>query len=546
MKKLLKFFLYLVLFVGILFAIVYFGSSPIIKNIVADKLKKQNIAGIYKASFKNAYFNIFAMGISITDFELKPDSSKSAKALYKYQKQLVHVYVKRLNINNIDIIKFIQEKKISIQRIVLRNPKVDLYKNHHFVKALNKKKPTVVSDVKDVRLKDISIIGLSLNYYIDEDKKADLTIDRVDLRLEKPVIEISKISKPFDAISVDDIKLNIKNIKFNNNQLYKLSLKSAEYQHKSNTIVLNKVLIKPRFNKTKFANKHKYQTDRFDIDISTINIKGFNIVRFIKEKVIALQEVNISGLNMEVYRDKNFPFNLNKFPKLPQRAIRDIKQKIEIETISLQSSSIVYLEKAVGAKKAGKVEFKKVRAKISNFGNTNSWKNNKRLLVDAQTKIFGKGLLSVNLDFPLNSNTFYLKGHLAQTPMTIFNAISAPNAGIKIRKGNIDKLDFSASLNNKNSLGKMSFYYHGLDISILKKTKKTGQIKDSKLFNFLANSVFLPKSNPNKKGKFYESTISFERDKNKGLFAYLWKSVFSGLKDTMIKKNKKKKLKHKK
>jgi len=540
MKKLAKVLLYIILFVGVLFVVIYFGSEPIIKKIVSEKLEKERIAGIYKASFKSAYLNIFQMGISITGFELKPDSSAECKKLFQHQKHLAHIKIGRLNINELDILALINDNKINVNKVVIKSPEIKLYKNHHFTKALKKNKSNnTKSDLEDIQLKSIIVNNLVFNYFLDEDKIADILIGDLDLKLINPIVEVSLLNKPLDAISIDDIKLSAKKISFaGNKEFYNASINSLDYNYKTNVITLSKIKVKPRYNKSKFAKKHKYQCDRIDASVAKVEVKGLDIIRLIKNKILAIKEVNIKSLNIEIFRDKNFPFNLNKYPKLPQQALRESKQKMEIENINVLSSTIVYLEKAKGAKKTGKVEFKNVHIGIHNLGNTSAWQNNRNMIVNGEIMVFGKGQLKIDFDFPLKSNTFYINGQLGKFPMTLVNSISIPNAGIKIRSGQIKKMDFKASLNRTNSTGKLNLYYQDLDISILKKKEKSGLRKDSKLLNVVANTI-IPTQNPNKKGQFYEATIAFERDKNKGVLAYVWKTIFSGLKDSIKKGHKK-------
>ncbi|MCK5775617.1 MAG: hypothetical protein KAH25_05555, partial [Bacteroidales bacterium] len=219
-------------------------------------------------------------------------------------------------------------------------------------------------------------------------------------------------------------------------------------------------------------------------------------------------------------------------------ALRGIKQKFEINEIIIKSSDVLYTETAKDATKAGKIEFKDLEINIKNVGNTKAWQKNKRLIADAQTLVAGKGKLNINFDFPLRSNTFYIKGNLGIMNMTAFNSITEPNANLKIHEGLIQKMDFSASFNRNRSKGKMNLYYDDLDFSIFKENSKSGKKRKKKLLSFVAKSFVVADANPNKKGDFHKGEMAFERDPNKGLFAYIWKTLFSGFKDTIRRKKK--------
>ncbi|NOR87388.1 MAG: DUF748 domain-containing protein [Bacteroidales bacterium] len=541
MRNFFKFLLYLVIILAAIIGIVYFGSEPIIKNIVDEKLQEKKIAGIYQLHYKNAYINLLQMGITITDIELIPDSSIASKKLYKYQKNIAHLHIKRLTLSNIDILELINEKKVIVSSIKVINPQLNYYKNNKYVG----KPPVIENETDEIELKKINldkiiVRGLSINYFIDEDKKADLTIGKTKISLTHPIIDMTMITHPLDAISLDDMQINIKDIKYQDDKgLYDFHVKDAEYVYKEHQFILKNIKVKPNYNKKQFAAKHPYQSDRMDASISQLTIAGLNFKKLIRQNIIAISDVNIESLKLEVYRDKNYPTNNKKLPKLPQQALRATKQKMEIENINIKNSHVVYLEKEEGKTAIGKVEFKEIQAKLHYLGNTKSWQKSKKLQVNIQALLYGKGKMNVDLDFPLSSSTFYFSGQVYKMPMSAFNKMSDPSAGVQINKGNLEKIEFQAKANNISAKGNLSFYYSDLDISIHKKKKKSGEIKDAKFFSFLANSIFLPKSNPNKKGVFYVSTIEFERDQHKSIFNYLWKSIFSGLKDTLLKKHKK-------
>ncbi len=340
------------------------------------------------------------------------------------------------------------------------------------------------------------------------------------------------------AIHFEDINLDVNNISYDSkNSFYHFNLNRIIIDIEQESAILKGIKIEPKYDRITFAKKHQYQTDRFDIDLDEINILGIDINRFIEEQVVQISQVNMRGVEMEVYRDKDKPFNFSKLPKLPQEQIRGISQLLEIEEINIAKSHVIYLERMIEADKTGRVDFKNMEVKIQHFGNTDLYIKDKELKIDAKMDIYGKAKLSAQLNFPLGGNTFYVAGQLKDAPMYIFNDITISNAAVNILDGNIDKLDFNFKANSQISSGELTFLYHDLKIDLVKE-EDSGDLKDRKFLNFLVNKIVLPKQNPNKKDQEYIGVIEFSRDTNKGLFNYLWKSVFSGIKDTFIKGHK--------
>lgn len=79
----------------------------------------------------------------------------------------------------------------------------------------------------------------------------------------------------------------------------------------------------------------------------------------------------------------------------------------------------------------------------------------------------------------------------------------------------------------------MEFLYKGLDVSLLSKdqTRKKGFL--SKLFN----SMMLT-DNPAPGKDLITVEIGYERDKNKGIINYMWKTLQSGMTRTIMQQKK--------
>jgi hypothetical protein len=67
---------------------------------------------------------------------------------------------------------------------------------------------------------------------------------------------------------------------------------------------------------------------------------------------------------------------------------------------------------------------------------------------------------------------------------------------------------------------------------------KDGNTKEAKFASFLANSLMLRDKNPRGK-ELLPDEIYFQRDQKRSVLNYWWKSIFSGIRNTLgIKENK--------
>lgn len=532
MKKSARVFVYLILILVILLGSLYFISQPLLKGLMDEKFEEARIGGLYKIKAKTAYFDIFNLGVSLKDVQIYPDSLSEA---FQHSPTIADLKINRVSLSYLNIWELINNNKLKVGKIKIVKPDLNI---HFLNRETIPKDSNKTAEEQHLELDIDGIVLSKMKVQLNLKNKSVIDIKRIDFEIKKPVIYLNLFPDILNAIEYESIAMKMESLSHKDpKSVYDFSLNEVEIENHLKHIKISGINLVPKYNKKIFAEKHPYQIDRFLIELDRIDVHDFDIEKLINNEIIAIGNINLVGLQMEVYRDKSRPFNFNKFPKLPQQQIRGIKQKLEINQIQIKNSHIVYLERIPDATKSGRVDFENLEAVITHFGNSENWLKEKELKISANTKIYNKTAVFTQMNFPLGSNTFYVSGQVEESPMFVYNEIVTPNADIKILDGKIDKLDFSFSANNQSSNGEMTFLYKDLEIDILKE-KETGEIKERKFLNLIVNNILLPKQNPNKKGEEYRGVIAFERDKNKGIFNYLWKSIFTGIKDTFLKDHK--------
>ncbi len=539
MKKLLKIFSAILILFIIGNGLLYLYSGPYIKKYIANKLDNTKIAGIYKVKVNDGHFNVINMGIMLKDIEIYPDSTAESLEKYVFHRTLAHISIEKISISNVDVMKFIREKKVAIDNIEIIKPQIEIFRNENYMgSALKNDSVKLKNPVDLLALKSIKIQDMSLNYYQVQGDLPMVSFDDLELELVEPVINPNKHNSFADAIQVKDVKLDINKIQFRDPKgEYDIAVQVFDLDYPTLSLKFSDISIKPLLGKTEFAREHPYQSDRFDIKIDNLEVKQIDFQCFLSDHILALAEVKISGLELEVYRDKNRPMDLNKRTKLPQEALRGLKQKFEIERIVADNVNVTYEELGVNADKSGKVHLNDIKLEMTHVGNTENYINGDDMVAQAEGNIYGKGHIRAQFTFPLDSDQFHFSGHMASLPLKSLNEITVDNASITIREGMVDQLVFDAIADKEKSQGTLTLQYHDLEIAMLKEDEKTGLKKEQKILDFVANTV-IPEQNPNKRGKLYDAHIYFEREHHKGVFSYLWKSLFSGLKDTILKKGK--------
>ena len=119
------------------------------------------------------------------------------------------------------------------------------------------------------------------------------------------------------------------------------------------------------------------------------------------------------------------------------------------------------------------------------------------------------------------------------------NPILERNAFFYATSGKIDKMNFNFTADKNNSSGKLTMFYHGLEIAVKNKETDDTTGLGEKIISFIANIKIL-NSNPLPGDEIRVGTIEYKRDPEKFLFNYCLKSILSGITTSMVKQPKKK------
>jgi hypothetical protein len=151
--------------------------------------------------------------------------------------------------------------------------------------------------------------------------------------------------------------------------------------------------------------------------------------------------------------------------------------------------------------------------------------------LDVEAMVMGEGPLKVQLHLPLEGNlhNFVCSGSVGAMQLSPLNDMLEPAINMKFNGGKVNRMTFYFTASDKASKGWMEFHYQDLDVVLMKKKAE----KEWGFISSLANTVTLSNNPaPGKDLKIVE--IGFERDRNKGIINYVWKTIQSGMIHTIL------------
>ena len=357
-----------------------------------------------------------------------------------------------------------------------------------------------------------------------------------DLDFELVGFQLTKLegNENYFRFGLDNIRVELTDEKLiMPGDLYYLSFHKLVLEKKTSSLVIQDMKLYPKMSDLyKMAQKLKYTTEIYNINIEEISILDFNLRDIINEGRVFVKSVNVDGLDLDMQKDKRFPWNYDKRPQLPNHSLRLLKFPLYIGQVNISNSRLYYHEIMEGASEQMKVTLENMNGQINFITSVkDSINTGKPMSINLSTKLMGVAQLDVSINMPLNTPTdeFSFSGSLGQAKLSLFNSALEPAMGIKIDSGYLEKMTFKAKANNFSSTGEMTFIYNNLTANVLKKNEED----KGKFLSFVANTA-LHTSNPGKNGKLRVAQMSFERVEYKGLGNYLWKTLQTGIVNSLL------------
>ena len=312
------------------------------------------------------------------------------------------------------------------------------------------------------------------------------------------------------------------------------------YATSSNTLAINSFSVQPNYKNYEFTSRYEFQKSRIEATFNNIYLHNFHIADYITSGSLMSSWIEIGKMDIKAFRDKRKEFrHINK--PVFQDMIYNYPGSIRVDSIGLINGNVTYTEHAEEANDPGVISFNEISARIYKITNDTIYKTESAFLeLKAGALLMGKSRLNILLKGKIfdRHNTFSMYGTLSDMEADELNPILEKNAFIYATSGRIDGMNFSFTADNTKATGRMTMLYHGLDLAFKnKRTDDTTAFRE-RFISFIANRR-VPDSNPFKGQDVREGIIDYERDPERTLFHYCFRSILSGITSSLQKDPKK-------
>jgi hypothetical protein len=478
---------------------------------------------------------------------------KSGEYLIKIEKVHVSIFRSGIELENITLLSKLENEGQPGLSGEIESVK---FKGIHLMKALFKKD----YHVREVAIFNSRLTGkVALQKKVSQAKVSPVNIRIENLFFEKLFVDV-KDTATSQAYIVKDGVLKVYDINFEiqdtlsskiirqfdfaapdfktitSDNLYTISGVGINYTATSNTLTADSFAIQPNYTEYGFTARSKFQTNRIDANLSGITFHDFSIADYVQSGNIISSYIEIGELEMQVFKDKRKEFRHTEKPTF-QDLIYNYPGALNIDSIGILSGNIIYTEHSEKAIEKGSISFNEIDAKIYKITNDTIYKTEKAYLeLKANALLMDKGKLSILLKARIfdNQNTFAVNGTLSGMEASELNPILEKSASITITSGKINGLNFSFSANNTKATGNLKLLYEGLKFDIMNRQTGEATALKEQIKSLIANIIVL-ESNPMPGKEVRPGIIEYERDLERYIFGYFFRSLLSGIKTSVTK-----------
>ncbi len=353
--------------------------------------------------------------------------------------------------------------------------------------------------------------------------------------MQKGEIKISGLEmKKYDTLSIrifHAVDLSIPYFaEITSDSMYTFSVNDLHYDSDAKLLSMDSFVSHPNYENYDFTDKRAHVTSRMDAVVSNIYMHDFSLAECIQTGNLKASYIELGQIDAAIFKDARKTPNRQKRPML-QEMMYDYPAVLKVDSLFILDGEIVYEEHGAQSNQPGKVRFEDVQMQAYCITNDSVSANDTSMFeIIAKTFIMGKSEFRMHMKAELfdPENRFTFKGSASAMHAEDLNPIVEKNAYVFVNSGTVDNMYFNFSANNFNSTGTMVFLYHDLNLTLKNKNTDDTTAMKERLLTILAN-MKVKDANPQPGQGIRTGEIYFERNTEKYMINYCFKSILSGI-----------------
>lgn len=499
---------------------------------------------LYHLQYDKLHLNLITGSLSLEKVSLVRDSAVYAhlQQQHKAPRFLYTFSADEINLKYFKVWRYFHKKQLSASSLALINPSIILELNARNIDTTKPRNAyqNISEKISSIHLGTLLLDNTNLKYtYIKKDSSLIYTqVSELSVQVKDFLIDSVAMQDPTRYLYARNYILDLKNYHYRTpDSLYWMHVRDVHYSAEDRSIKIKQFQVEPRYNREQFDIKSVYQRDRFDVHLNDIDITNLEPRLLLEDQVVQAGKVVINSGNLDIYHNRNLPPSPgNKLGKFPNQILLKVGIPINIDTIIGKKTDILYTEINPKSQEAGKLSFKQVHGIFRNVTNIDSVIARKSMLtIDLDAVLMKSGKLKAHFGFNLKNmgGGFSVTGQVKDMDGRELNPVLKPLGMVEVKSCKINDLSFSMNGNEQGTKGEVKFLYSDLKVNILKKEDGSHEFKKKGLISFIANLMVIKDENPGKK-EVRIAHPTYTRDPNKSFFNLVWKTLFTGIKETVL------------
>jgi len=319
-----------------------------------------------------------------------------------------------------------------------------------------------------------------------------------------------------------------------------MKAQQISYSSKERILQVDSFKLQPTLEKEDFYSAANRQTSLYYLEFAKVRFVNTRLDHFIHNNVIDADSVVFEKPDIKIYNDKTLPPDFeSKIGKFPHQRLLTAGATINVKNISFKDAAFELAEKNGETNQEGRIAITHVNFSASNITNDSLLiKNNPICIASFSGAIFQNSPVSLSLKLHLDSanGRFDASGSVKNVSAAQLNGVSVPLANVQINSCTIRDLAFNVAGENYSATADVRMRYSDLSITFRKTDEETGQVKTKKFMTKVLNRFVIWSDNPGPGGiERIAQNKRVARLTTQSFFGLLWKSIFAGMQDVMMK-----------
>jgi len=523
-------------------------------NKKIDQLVDVKSKGLYHIDYKNLKIDEVLGQLSADSIRMQPDTVffNSLKKDNKEPSELFDIRVARLSVTGVKTPKALLQKEISAHLLKIDDAQVEIRVRKETEKSDSSGKSEknkegksesykknlgldfykqLFSHLNSVQVDSILVKNASLILREEGTNTVLFSATGIDLGFENVLIDSAHQNDSTQLLFSENLEWSCRLFKLGRmGKPYDMKFSNIRFSSRSGTFQMEDVTLTPRLSETAFASHFRYATDRYNLHVKKISLTNIQRKALFRQEIDA-RLMRIEHADLRIYRDITHHLDSAKGEKkYPQTALRQMDIPVNIDRIEMQGCYVEYKEKNPRSDTSGTVRFQQVRASLDHVSNMeNKIREHPQMTLDFHSLFLGKATFIARMKMDMrNPNHFQLDAALGSMEARSLNDMVKPMALVEIKKGKVTGLDYHLDGTRTHGTGKLQLTYEDLSLKVLKRDSSSNQYK-TRFLPTLASSLIIQPSNP-RDGKTRTADVDYARDMYRSIFNFMWKSMFSGVK----------------